>query len=67
MNDAKFLLTWKGSAQEMTATGKVYSNSNELQIKSILIEQADKKKRYFQIHSGLQTGKKINKKKPKEN
>lgn len=66
MNDAKFLLTWKGSAQEMTAIGKVYSNSNELQIKSILIQQADKK-RYFQIHSGLQTGKKINKKKPKEN
>lgn len=50
----------------MTAIGKVYSNSNELQIKSILIQQADKK-RYFQIHSGLQTGKKINKKKPKEN
>lgn len=65
MNDAKFLLTWKGSAQEMTAIGKVYSNSNELQIKSILIQQADKKD--FQIHSGLQTGKKINKKKPKEN
>lgn len=49
----------------MTAIGKVYSNSNELQIKSILIQQADKKD--FQIHSGLQTGKKINEKKPKEN